>query len=87
MKNALHGSPYEPEAIEMTERSGRLTAIRTGKRTFRIIRILNMWRVDEDWWRKPVSRLYLSLELDNGNRMTVFRDMISGQWYKQNYGG
>ncbi len=87
MKSALHNSPYKPEAIEVTERSGKLTAIRTVKRTFIIVRILNMWRIDEDWWRTPVSRLYYSLELDTGNRMTVFRDIISGRWYKQNYGG
>ena len=83
----MKSSPYEPEGIDVIAADGRPSAVRAGKRTFRVVRILNVWRIDEDWWRKPVSRLYLSLELDNGARLTVFRDMVSGAWYRQNYTG
>ena len=80
-------SPCEPERIDIVAADGRPSAIRVGKRTFKVVRVLNVWRVDEDWWREPVSRLYLSLELDSGARLTVFRDILSGLWYRQNFMG
>jgi hypothetical protein len=47
--------------------------------------VLNSWRIDDEWWRKPVSRLYYSLEFTSGSRYTVFQDLITGQWYRQNW--
>ena len=82
----MKNSPYEPEAVDMVTVDGKPRTVRIRKRVFRIVRILNMWRLDEDWWRTPVSRLYLLLELDNGARVTVFRDLLDGAWYRQSYG-
>jgi hypothetical protein len=82
----MKNSPYEPEVIDVREENGTPTAITTRRRTLKVHRVLNMWRIDEDWWRCPVSRLYLLLELQNGTRLTVFHDMIHHIWYRQNYG-
>lgn len=79
-------SPYEPEAVDLLAEDGMPKAIKIGKRNVRVLRVLNMWRIDEDWWRCPVSRLYLSLELESGKRVTLFKDMIRGVWYRQNCG-
>jgi hypothetical protein len=81
----MKNSPYEPEAIDVTAEDGAPTVIKAGKRTYKVKRVLNVWRIDEDWWRQPISRLYLSLELENGSRLTVFRDMTGDAWYRQNY--
>ncbi|MGD0234599.1 MAG: hypothetical protein ABSC55_08670 [Syntrophorhabdales bacterium] len=47
--------------------------------------ILNTWRIDDEWWRKPISRLYYLVEFTNGSRLTVFRDVLTGKWYRQNW--
>ena len=47
--------------------------------------ILNLWRVDDGWWQKPVSRFYYFLELESGSRVTVFHDLIHDGWYRQNW--
>jgi hypothetical protein len=47
--------------------------------------VLNIWRIDEEWWRKPISRLYYLVEFTSGSRFTVFQDLITGQWYRQNW--
>ena len=44
-----------------------------------------MWRIDDEWWRKPISRLYYLLEFTTGSRFTVFQDLITGRWYRQNW--
>jgi hypothetical protein len=81
----MKNSPYEPEMIDITVTDGKPSVVRIRRRTFKVAHILNMWRIDEDWWRKPISRLYLLLELNSGTRLTVFRDLTSGSWYMQNY--
>jgi hypothetical protein len=44
---------------------------------------MEAWRVDDEWWRQEVSRLYFRLELEGGIRLTVFQDLISLKWYEQ----
>ncbi len=78
-------SPYTPERIEIAAQEGRPFVVRLKKRPVLVKEIVNMWRIDEEWWRKPISRLYFSLELENGARVTVFRDLLGGTWYRQNW--
>ncbi|MHB8111431.1 MAG: hypothetical protein ACYDHW_15505, partial [Syntrophorhabdaceae bacterium] len=47
--------------------------------------IINIWRVDDTWWHKPVARMYYSLEFESGTRITVFQDLLDGSWYRQNW--
>ena len=48
--------------------------------------VLEVWRIDDEWWRqRPVSRVYYSLLLDDGRTTTVYRDLVSGQWARQKY--
>jgi hypothetical protein len=44
------------------------------------VAVCNQWRVDEAWWRRPVSRDYYKLA---GNRLLalVYRDRIDGSWH------
>lgn len=78
-------SPYEPEKIEIAAQEGRPFVVRFRKRPVLVRDVVNMWRIDEEWWRRPVSRLYFQLELDNGARITVFRDLLAGTWYRQHW--
>ena len=44
------------------------------------------WRIDDEWWRsEPVSRLYFKVQLNSGQRLIIYRDLISGNWYRQLY--
>jgi hypothetical protein len=48
--------------------------------------MLKTWRIDDEWWRtRPVSRLYYSLLLEDGRTVTVYRDLVSGRWFKHAY--
>ena len=82
---ATVASPYDPERIEVAAQEGRPFVVRLKKRPVLVKDVVNVWRIDEEWWRKPISRLYFSLELENGARITVFRDLLGGRWYRQNW--
>ena len=78
-------SPYEPEPIDVVAPNGTPKAVTLRKRLLQVKEVLNMWRIDEEWWRKPVSRLYYLLEFTSGSKFTVFQDLITGEWYRQNW--
>ena len=77
--------PYDPEALEVIVRDGKPVMVRVKKRHLRVSEVVNTWRIDEEWWRKPISRLYFLLDLENGKRLTVFQDLEHGGWYRQNW--
>jgi hypothetical protein len=79
------GSPCEPELIEVIAPQGAPKAVKFRNRLIQVEEVLNVWRIDDEWWRKPISRLYNSVEFTSGSRFTVFHDLITGQWYRQNW--
>lgn len=44
------------------------------------VEVCNQWRIEEAWWRRPVSRDYYKLA---GRRMLalVYRDLSDGTWH------
>jgi len=67
--------PGEPQAVVL-ERE-RLT----------VAAVQDRWRIDDEWWReRPVSRVYFSVLLEDGRRLTIYRDLVAGRWSQQNYG-
>ena len=75
--------PYEPEALDVIDREGRPLAVVYRKRRLLVAAIVDTWRIDEEWWREEVSRLYFLIELESRKRMVVFRDLIHGGWFRQ----
>lgn len=49
----------------------------------RVEEILDRWRIDDEWWRKEVSRMYYHVALEGGQLLTLYRDLITGRWYGQ----
>ncbi len=45
--------------------------------------ILEIWRIDDEWWRAPISRRYYELMLDGGKRVMLFEDLVTGEWWMQ----
>ena len=44
------------------------------------VEVCNQWRIEEAWWRRPVSRDYYKLA---GPRLLalVYRDRVDGTWH------
>lgn len=50
----------------------------------KVVSIDNMWKIDEEWWReKPIVRMYYQVTTEDGRRITLFRDLTTGEWYQQ----
>jgi hypothetical protein len=48
-----------------------------------VIEILDRWRIDDEWWRQEISRLYYHVALEGGRLVTLFNDLIGGGWFLQ----
>jgi hypothetical protein len=49
----------------------------------RIEEIIETWRIDDEWWRTPVSRRYVDVVLEGGGHVVLFEDLTTGQWFMQ----
>jgi hypothetical protein len=63
--------------------SGEPERVTLGGLPHRVTTVRNTWRIEDEWWRAPVSRLYYELELPGGRVFTVFHDLVSGKWFRQ----
>ena len=78
-------SPYEPEPIEVVAHRGTPKAMTLRQRRLQVKEVVNIRRIDEEWRRKPISRLYYDVEFMTGSRFTILQDLVTGQWYRQNW--
>ena len=63
-----------------------LKALRSDDRWLGVASIKDVWRVNDEWWRgrdREIERIYFSLTLENSQHMTVFHDLIAGEWRRQ----
>lgn len=45
------------------------------------------WRIDQHWWRgELVKRDYYRVAAEDGPPLTVYHDLVSGDWFRQEYG-
>jgi hypothetical protein len=52
----------------------------------RVTAIEDRWEINEEWWRtRPLSRTYYRVLLEDGQALTLYRDMLNGRWYSQRY--
>ena len=84
---------YDPTALRAlnaprplrvrTGSGGRPLALDIRGKTRRVAQILEIWQIDDEWWREPISRRYGTLILEDGLVVTVYRDLVTGRWYLQ----
>ena len=77
----------EPRAVEVrADAEGAPTAVLSGGK-WRPVRLLRRpWRIDQLWWRgTPVSRLYYQVALEDGLPLTLYHDLVKGEWRRQEY--
>ncbi|MBV9119799.1 MAG: hypothetical protein JOZ39_03750 [Chloroflexi bacterium] len=49
-----------------------------------VLEVLDCWRIDDGWWREqPVARLYYVLLSQEGQRLTVYHDLQTDEWFEQ----
>ena len=75
----------EPQlvAVEVDASGSPTTVGRPDGRTAKIEFINETWRIDDEWWRQIISRLYCEAMMDGGKRVVLFQDLITGQWFMQ----
>jgi len=69
--------------LVVTDEHGLPAKVRDRGRVKHVEAILEMWRIDDEWWREVISRAYFSLLIEGGGQMTVYRDLVEGRWYVQ----
>ncbi len=42
-----------------------------------------IWRIDDEWWRQPISRRCVEVIIEGGGRVVLFEDLITGEWWMQ----
>ncbi len=78
----------EPQPVDTrVDPLGRPVAIRLKGRWLAVQKVRDVWRIDDEWWRAEISRLYFLIALANGRLCMVFRDLIVGDsrrgWFLQ----
>lgn len=60
---------------------GVAAAARVGWR--KVEEVLEIWRIDDEWWRRPISRRYVEVVLNGGGHVVLFEDLVTGHWFCQ----
>ena len=88
-REAASSSPIRslnlPAPIQVEEDAHqRPLAISLRHRRLGVASVDDLWEIDEEWWREnPVIRRYYQVTTEDGRPMTIFRDLVSGEWYRQ----
>ncbi len=87
-RKALRLDPFRalnsPLRLEVAcDGEGEPLWIRVKGRRRAVAAVKDRWRLDDEWWKRPISRLYYLVELEGGMLFTLFRDLESGDWYQQ----
>lgn len=74
----------QPRPVEVvTDSLGRPSTIHLASRARRVEHIRESWRIDDEWWRTPISRQYVRVVLDTGRLVTLYLDLEEQRWYLQ----
>ena len=70
--------------VELDERGVPAIVKREAENEKRIESIGEIWRIDDEWWRQPISRRCVEVIIEGGGRAVLFEDLITGEWWMQN---
>jgi len=45
--------------------------------------VIEVWRIDDEWWRQPISRHYVEVVLQGGRHLVLYEDLITSDWFMQ----
>lgn len=46
-----------------------------------VLAIRERWRIDDEWWRRTLSREYFDLVLEDGRVVVLYLDLVEAAWY------
>ena len=76
----------EPRPVVVaTDDAGEPFAVVLNGRRLAVERVEDVWRIDDEWWREEVSRLYYRLLLEDGRPLVIFHDLVRELWCEQSY--
>lgn len=73
-------------AVELNGRKEPVSIRRSGgqETTAAVVEtILESWRIDDEWWRRLISRQYFAVILEGGARVVLFEDLVTHEWFMQ----
>ncbi len=77
------GKLYDPEPGIQVEVDARGRPATLSWQTREPVReVVNRWRVDDDWWRVPISRTYYTVTTPPA-LLEIYRNDRAGDWYLQ----
>lgn len=80
----LRGLNVPKPITVVTARDGlRPVAITRHGKQMRVESILDCWRIDDEWWRDEIQRIYYQVQFPNGHVTTVYHDLLGDIWYEQ----
>lgn len=65
-----------PRVVTSEDEQGRA-------KTSTVETIGEVWRVDDEWWRQPLSRRYVEVVLQGGGHLMLFEDLTTSEWFAQ----
>jgi hypothetical protein len=76
----------QPQAlmVEADDQSRPRVIVRHRQRQ-RVTAIQDVWRIDDEWWREPISRRYFQIILETDEIRTIYQDLLNGEWFEQWY--
>ena len=74
-----------PRSIHVRSSSGGVPIFvrLPGRPARRVAVVRESWRVDDEWWRDPVSRAHFTVIVEGGGQLAIYRDLITGEWFAQ----
>ena len=73
-----------PVAVE-ADGSGEPVVVVLAGRRLAVLQVQDVWRIDDEWWREEISRMYYRLLLEDGRAATVYYDLLGDRWWGQDY--
>lgn len=71
-----------PRSVQVrTAAHGVPEAVRVEGTVLRVLSVRERWRIDDEWWRDPIHRIYHQLVLEDGRVATLYRDLVDRGWY------
>lgn len=75
---------YLVSVEEVRGQSKSAPASPTGRSGRRVEEILEIWRVDDEWWRRrSITRRYVEVVLEGGGHVVLFEDLVTNEWFLQ----
>ena len=76
----------EPRSIKVTAGpDGEPRTVTLKGKRLAVLEVQDRWRIDDLWWRQPLSRIYFEAVLADGRLLTLFHDLGDDTWAAQRY--